>query len=166
MEGAKARPFPARLEHFGPVRYGRGGRSAMTGSRPALCLLGCLALSALAGAGAAAQRGPRVSNARSIGMEPRDAPTTGRICVAAFDDRDGDGVRDSGEPPLAGRRFLILGGANVTLAQGSTDASGDYCSTGLAPGVYSLREAGRGGAAARTVTITGAETARVAVGIR
>ena len=98
-------------------------------------------------------------------MEARNAPTSGRICVAAFDDRDGDGMRDAGEPPLAGRRFLILGGANVTLAQGSTDASGDYCSTGLPPGAYSLREAGPAGAA-RTVTVTGAETARVAVGVR
>jgi hypothetical protein len=136
----------------------------MTGSRLALCLLSCLGLSALAGAGAAAQRGPRVTNARSIGMEARGAPTAGRICVAAFDDRDGDGVRDAGEPPLAGRRFVILGGANVTRAQGSTDASGEYCSTGLPPGAYSLREAGAAGG--RTVTITGAETARVAVGVR
>jgi hypothetical protein len=165
MEGAKARPFPARLEHSGAIRYGGGGRSAMTGSRLALGLLGCLGTLMPAGA-TAAQRGPRVSNARSIGMEARDAPTTGRICVAAFDDRDGDGVRDAGEPPLAGRRFLILGGANVTFAQGSTDASGDYCSSGLAPGAYSLREAGQGNGAARAVTITGAETARVAVGIR
>jgi hypothetical protein len=121
---------------------------------------------ALAGAGAAARRGPRVSNARSIGMEARDAPMAGRICVAAFDDRDGDGVRDAGEPPLAGRRFLILSGANVTFAQGSTDASGEYCSTGLPPGAYSLREAGPGAAAARAVTVTGAETARVAFGAR
>ncbi|HEV7661022.1 MAG TPA: hypothetical protein VGO55_14380 [Allosphingosinicella sp.] len=138
----------------------------MTGSRLALGLLGCLGTLALAGAGAAAQHGPRVSNARSIGMEARNAPTAGRICVAAFDDRDGDGVRDAGEPPLAGRRFLILGAANVTFAQGSTDASGDYCSIGLAPGAYSLREAGQGSGAGRAVTITGAETARVAFGIR
>jgi hypothetical protein len=138
----------------------------VTGSRLALCLLSCLGIFALAGADAAAQRGPRVSNARSIGMEARDPPTAGRICVSAFDDRDGDDVRDAGEPPLAGHRFVILGGANVTFAQGSTDASGEYCSTGLAPGAYSLREAGPGGAAARTVTVTGAETARVAVGSR
>ena len=136
----------------------------MSAPRLALGLLGCLVTLALAGAAAAAQRGPRVSNGRSIIMAPRNAPAAGRICVAAFDDRDGDGVRDAGEPPLAGRRFVILGGANVTRAQGSTDAAGHYCSTGLPPGAYSLREAG--GAAARTVTITGAETARVAFGAR
>lgn len=136
----------------------------MTGSRLALGLLGCLATLAPAAA-TAAQRGPRVSNARTIGMEARDAPTSGQICVAAFEDRDGDGIRDAGEPPLAGRRFLILSSGNVTLAQGSTDASGDYCSAGLPPGTYSLREAGRAGAA-RSVTVTGAGTARVAVGVR
>lgn len=136
----------------------------MSAPRLARGLLSCLAISALTGAAAAAQRGPRVSNGRSIIMEPRSPPPAGRICVAAFDDRDGDGVRDAGEPPLAGRRFVILGGANVTRAQGSTDASGDYCSTGLAPGAYSLREVG--GAAVRTVTIAGAETARLAIGVR
>jgi hypothetical protein len=129
-----------------------------------------LALSLLCGMimflGATAQRAPRVSNGRWIGMEATNAPSAGRICVIAFNDRNRDGVRNGGEPPLAGRRFLILGGANVTRAQGSTDASGEYCSTGLAPGTYSLRETGSPPAAARVVTLTGAETARVAVGGR
>lgn len=138
----------------------------MPASRLAAGLLGCLGISVAAGAPAAAQRGPRVSNGRSIGMVAANAPAAGRICVAAFDDRDGDGVRDAGEPPLAGRRFVILGAANVTRAQGSTDASGDYCSPGLPPGAYSLREAGLSGAAGRIVTVTGAETVRVAFGTR
>lgn len=136
----------------------------MPASRLAAGLLCCLGTLALAGAAAAAQRGPRLSNGRSIGMVASGAPAAGRICVAAFDDRDGDGVRDAGEPPLAGRRFLILGRANVTRAQGRTDGSGDYCSGGLPPGAYSLREAGAAGG--RTVTIAGAETARVAFGVR
>ncbi|HVQ08182.1 MAG TPA: SdrD B-like domain-containing protein [Allosphingosinicella sp.] len=138
----------------------------MSAPRLVLGLLGCLGTLALVCAAAAAQRGPRLSNGRSIIMDPQGAPPAGRICVAAFDDRDGDGVRDAGEPPLAGRRFVILGDANVTLAQGSTDAAGDYCSTGLPPGAYSLREAGPGAGAGRTVTITGAETARIAFGAR
>jgi len=138
----------------------------VTGSRLALCLLSCLGTLALAGAGAAAQRGPRVSNARSIGMEARDAPTAGRICVTAFDDRDGDGVRGAGEPPLAGRRFIILGGTNVTMAQGSTDAAGEYCTGGLAPGRYSLLEAGTAAAPGHPVTLSGTETALVAFGAR
>jgi hypothetical protein len=136
----------------------------MSAPRIAPGLLCCLGILALAGAALAAQRGPRVSNGRSIGMVASGAPAAGRICVAAFDDRDGDGVRDAGEPPLAGRRFVILGTANVTRARGSTDAAGDYCSNGLPPGAYSLREAGAAGG--RTVTITGAETARVAFGVR
>jgi len=127
-----------------------------------------LALSLLCGlilfVGATAQRAPRVSNGRSIHMEARSAPAVGRICVIAFDDRNRDGARNSGEPPLAGRRFLILGSANVTMAQGRTDTSGEYCSTGLAPGAYSLRESGS--AAARAVAVTGAETVRVALGGR
>ena len=134
----------------------------MSAPRLALSLLCCLVMFA----GATAQRAPRVSNGRSIHMEARSMPTTGRICVTAFHDRNGDGARNSGEPPLAGRRFLILGGANVTMAQGRTDTSGEYCSAGLAPGSYSLREAGSAAAAARAVTLTGAETARVAFGAR
>ena len=73
---------------------------------------------------------------------------------------------NSGEPPLAGRRFIILGGANVTMAQGSTDAAGEYCTGGLAPGRYSLREAGAAGAPGQPVTLSGTETARVAFGAR
>lgn len=137
----------------------------MSAPRIAPGLLGCLGLLALAGTSAAAQRGPRVSNGRSIGMVASAAPAAGRICAAAFGDRDGDGVRDSGEPPLAGRRFVILSSGNLTRAQGSTDAAGEYCSPGLAPGTYSLREAGPGGAT-RTVTIAGGETARIAFGVR
>lgn len=131
-------------------------------ARLALILLTCTGT--LSPAIAAAQRGPRVSNARSIGLEADAAPAAGRICINAFDDRDGDGVRDAGEPPLAGRRFIILGGANVTMAQGSTDAAGEYCTGGLAPGRYSLREAGTAGAPGQPVTLGGAETARVAFG--
>jgi hypothetical protein len=137
----------------------------MPASRIAPGLLGCLGILVAAGTSAAAQRGPRVSNGRSIGMVASSVPAAGRICVAAFDDRDDDGVRDSGEPPLAGRRFVILSSANLTRAQGSTDAAGEYCSPGLAPGAYSLREAGAAGSA-RLVTITGAETARIAFGVR
>lgn len=136
----------------------------MTAAQRALVLLACAGT--LSPAIAAAQRGPRVSNARSIGLEANVAPSAGRICISAFDDRDGDGVRDAGEPPLAGRRFIILGGANVTMAQGSTDGAGEYCTGGLAPGRYSLREAGAAGAPGRPVTLSGTETARVAFSAR
>ena len=136
----------------------------MSAPRLWLGLLGGLATLALAAAVAAAQRGPRLSNGRSIHMTPQGAPPAGRICVAVFQDRDGDGVRDPGEQPLAGRHFLIFGRANIVIAQGSTDAAGDYCSSALPPGVYSVRETA-GAAIARTIAMR-SRTERIAVGVR
>lgn len=143
------------------------GELGMSAIRLGFGLLLLLALLVPTAFDAAGQPRPRITHPRAVSLEPAGpaAAQSGRICVAAFEDRDGDGARGPGEAPRVGRSFLILDAANLTVARGATDASGEYCSSGLAPGAYAVREAGAAGAA-RTVTVAGADTVRAAFGGR
>jgi hypothetical protein len=59
--------------------------------------------------------------------------------VSAFDDANGNGVRDGNEPGLAGVTFIASLGGNEA-ARYSTDAAGKpYCLTTLPPGAYSVQ---------------------------
>jgi hypothetical protein len=59
--------------------------------------------------------------------------------VSAFDDANGNGVRDGNEPGLAGATFIASSGGNEA-ARYSTDATGrPYCLTTLPPGAYSVQ---------------------------
>ena len=55
----------------------------------------------------------------------------GSITGVVFDDRNGNFVHDTGEPPLVGAA-VMLAGSGVTV----TDAAGYYWFTGLAPGAH------------------------------
>jgi hypothetical protein len=75
----------------------------------------------------------------------RFAPTVaGSIAGTAFDDTDGDGVRDAGEPPVARRViWLDLNGNGLRDADEGfqrTDNSGGYRFAGLAAGTYHVRQ--------------------------
>ena len=61
----------------------------------------------------------------------------GRIFGVVFDDLDGDGVRDDGEPGLWGQA-IILKRAGAFLSYLSTGSQGRYAADGLEPGEYSL----------------------------
>lgn len=67
-------------------------------------------------------------------------PTSCGVCGTKFHDLDGDGVRDSGEPPLAGWTIRLLDPSNTVVATTVTDANGDYCFTGLPCGAYTVAE--------------------------
>lgn len=57
-----------------------------------------------------------------------------------FLDRDADGVQDAGETGIAGLRVTLLDAAGTAIGQSTTtDASGNYLFSGLAPGGYRLR---------------------------
>ncbi|MBI5215693.1 MAG: VCBS repeat-containing protein [Ignavibacteriae bacterium] len=66
----------------------------------------------------------------------------GRICGVKYEDTNGNGTRDDGEPGLEGWTILLGG---LTNAFTQTDAQGNYCFIGLSPGYYMLTEAQQGG---------------------
>jgi hypothetical protein len=72
------------------------------------------------------------------------AQTGGQFCVRAFEDRDGSGTLDAGEPLLTtGISADLLNAENVVvasalLAESPTAAQGVICFQFLAPGQYSM----------------------------
>ena len=73
------------------------------------------------------------------------------VAGTVFEDTNGDGVRQPGEPGLPGRVILLDRGPDGTTdATATTDANGDYRFTGLTLGTYRIREAGVAGWVATT----------------
>ena len=67
--------------------------------------------------------------------------TTPGITGQAFDDLDGDGVKDPGEPGLDGVTIQLDTGANGSVDATTTTAGGGlYSFTGLGPGTYRVRQ--------------------------
>lgn len=68
---------------------------------------------------------------------------TGSIGDYVWIDRDGDGVQEAGEPPLAGVRVYIDANGSQTYDVGEiasvTSGVGAYVLSGLAPGTYAVR---------------------------
>ncbi|MBI5216621.1 MAG: T9SS type A sorting domain-containing protein [Ignavibacteriae bacterium] len=59
------------------------------------------------------------------------------ISGTKFDDTDGDGVKDNGEPGLSGWTINLTGTATSST---TTDASGNYSFANMGPGTYTVRE--------------------------
>ncbi|RMG54839.1 MAG: hypothetical protein D6723_04090, partial [Acidobacteria bacterium] len=59
------------------------------------------------------------------------------ICGTKWNDLDGDGVRDPGEPGLQGWTINLSG---PVTASTTTDANGNYCFMNLDPGTYTVSE--------------------------
>ena len=76
----------------------------------------------------------------------------GQICVLAFNDQDGNGVRDADEPLLAGVGFTLADAAGVKGAYKSDGLSEPYCFGSLAAGAYTVQARG---AASLEVTTPG-----------
>jgi uncharacterized repeat protein (TIGR01451 family) len=68
---------------------------------------------------------------------------TFEICGVKWNDLDGDGRKDPNEPGLPGWTINMVFGTppNLIDVQATTDANGQYCFTGLAPGTYAISEA-------------------------
>jgi protocatechuate 3,4-dioxygenase beta subunit len=65
---------------------------------------------------------------------------TNTVSGQAFDDLDGNGIRDSGEPGLAGWQVTLLGLTDTNVAaSATTDSGGNYLFPGLLPGTYRVR---------------------------
>ena len=65
------------------------------------------------------------------GFEP--APTTGKVCGKVFEDTNGNGVQDAGEPDYAGAKVNITDETGNTVTA-TTDANGQYCQDGIEAG--------------------------------
>ncbi len=70
---------------------------------------------------------------------PTATPVPGGLCMGAFQDTNGNTVRDGSEPGLAGVTFVISSGGNE-VARYATDGSTQlYCLRTLPPGAYSVQ---------------------------
>jgi hypothetical protein len=67
---------------------------------------------------------------------PTPLPGTGSVAGQVWDDLDGDGMRDPGEPPLAGAEVRAQNLDTAATSSSLSDASGNYRIPGLAPAVY------------------------------
>ena len=69
------------------------------------------------------------------GFEP--ASTVGKVCGSVFEDTNGNGVQDAGEPNYAGAKVNITDETAVTVTA-TTDADGKYCQEGIEEGVATV----------------------------
>lgn len=67
-------------------------------------------------------------------------PMTGEVCVLAFDDRNGDRLRDPGEPLLPYAVFTLSDAQHVLATYSTNGLNEPYCFTGLDPQVYFMSE--------------------------
>lgn len=64
----------------------------------------------------------------------------GEITGVKWEDLDGDGINDAGEPGLSGWVIELLDDAGSVVATTTTDANGDYWFTNVVTGSYTVRE--------------------------
>ncbi len=85
-----------------------------------------------------------------------DYPTAS-IGGEAFNDLNGDGTLESGEPGLSGWTVQLLNSSNAVIATATTNSSGDYSFTSLLPGTYAVQVVSQSGYVATSpasVTLT------------
>ena len=70
------------------------------------------------------------------------SPATGSICGIKFNDLNGNGVQDAGEPGLPGWQINITGSADLSV---TTNGTGSYCFNNLKPGNYTIGEVNQNG---------------------
>jgi len=76
-------------------------------------------------------------------LAPTASPTPegGRIIVTVFEDSNGNGVRDAGEPDLAGAQIVLLDADGETLREHTSDGTTEpYTFEALPPATYTVRE--------------------------
>ena len=85
---------------------------------------------------------PAGQNLTGLDFGNRLIPQTGSICGSKFNDLNGNGRRDEGEPVLSGWTILLNGSAEMQVI---TNENGEYCFNDLKPGTYKIGEESRTG---------------------
>ncbi len=67
---------------------------------------------------------------------------TGKICVLAFEDQNGNSARDNDEPLLANVGFTLADTSGVKASYKTDGNSEPYCFGGLAPAQYTVQARG------------------------
>ncbi len=80
-----------------------------------------------------------VAGASTALAAPAAQQGTGQICVLAFDDQNGNGVRDADEPLLSGVGFTLADANGVKGSYKSDGNSEPYCFGSLAAGAYTVQ---------------------------
>lgn len=75
---------------------------------------------------------------------------TGQICVLAFEDQNGNSVRDDGEPLLANVGFTLADASGVKGSYKTDGNSEPYCFSSLSPAQYTVQARGASGLEATT----------------
>ena len=78
------------------------------------------------------------------------------ISGTVFLDQNNNGIEEAGDTPLIGVTIQLLNGSGTVIATTTTDTSGNYSFTGLAPGTYSVREPTQPANTANGITTAGA----------
>jgi hypothetical protein len=72
---------------------------------------------------------------------PTATPATDSICILVYNDLNGSGQRDSGEPLLAGATITVTNYSGAVVRVYTTDGVHEpYCFTGLTPDSYRVEE--------------------------
>lgn len=80
---------------------------------------------------------------------------TSSIAGQVYLDQNDNGVKNAADTAIAGVTIELLNGASVVVATTTTNASGGYSFTGLAPGTYSVREPTQPAGTANGKTLAG-----------
>lgn len=78
-----------------------------------------------------------------------------QLTGTVFLDLNNNGVQNGSDTGIVGVTVELLNASNTVIATTSTDASGNYAFTGLAPGTYSLREPTQPNNSANGITSAG-----------
>jgi len=99
-----------------------------------------------------------------------ESPSCGSICVFKYEDVNGNGVQDEGEPGLVDWEITLMDAAGAPITAAMTDGDGYVCFTDLTPGVYYVDETLQEGwyrtenASAVEVTVVSGEIMQVVFG--
>jgi hypothetical protein len=81
----------------------------------------------------------------TVQAAPAAQQGTGQICVLAFEDQNGNGVRETDEPLLSGVGFTLADANGVKGSYKSDGNSEPYCFGSLAAGAYTVQARGASG---------------------
>ncbi len=96
-----------------------------------------------------------VTSGQTVTGEEFGDHATASISGVVFNDLNGDGSLESGEPGLSGWTVKLLNSANATIGTATTGIGGAYSFTSLLPGTYTVQVASQSGYVASSAASVG-----------